>query len=371
MKINIDCRFYSGNKPCQYHKLDKRLCENCEEYQKIEKRILIIKLDAMGDVLRTTSILPALARKYKNSEIVWITRKNALELIQNNPYIDKKLCVEENYLEFVLNEKFTAGINLDCDALSASILSLAGCTEKFGFLADESGRLFPVDDASRYWYLMGVNDQLKKDNRKTYKEIIYDICKIEPPVHKPQIVLSVASRLFAKNFHQRHQLSRFKKIVGLNTGGGNRWQLKKWTLANTIELIRLIKNSDEKIAVILFGGPEEIEFNQEIKQSVGHLLIDAGCHNSLLQFSALIDLSDIFVTPDSLGMHIGIALDKTTIVLVGPTSPWELDVFGNGEVLFSEHCDCVACYLPHCDKVKNCMSTLTPEKVFAALKKHL
>ncbi len=39
----------------------------------------------MGNVLVTTSILPALKRKYPVSTIHWITLKNAAPLLQHNP----------------------------------------------------------------------------------------------------------------------------------------------------------------------------------------------------------------------------------------------------------------------------------------------
>jgi heptosyltransferase-2 len=95
--IKKDCIYCLGSKPCKFHKQDGRLCEDCQDYRKTEKKILIIKLDALGDVLRTTSILPALIKKYPNSGITWITRKNALPLLEKNSYIFRKCAVEENY----------------------------------------------------------------------------------------------------------------------------------------------------------------------------------------------------------------------------------------------------------------------------------
>ena len=43
MTYKPDCRFFNGEKPCQF----KRLCEGCEEYIPMGKRILILKLAAM------------------------------------------------------------------------------------------------------------------------------------------------------------------------------------------------------------------------------------------------------------------------------------------------------------------------------------
>ena len=44
-------------RPCDPHKKDGVKCDSCPYYKPINFKILIIKLDAVGDVLRTTSIL--------------------------------------------------------------------------------------------------------------------------------------------------------------------------------------------------------------------------------------------------------------------------------------------------------------------------
>lgn len=44
------------------------------------KRILIVKLAAIGDVLRTTPLLSGLKRAYPQSHITWVVDKEALPL---------------------------------------------------------------------------------------------------------------------------------------------------------------------------------------------------------------------------------------------------------------------------------------------------
>ena len=61
--LKSDCIFFPGNKPCKPHKETGVTCENCNLYKPVGQKILIIKLDALGDVLRTTSILHALKEK--------------------------------------------------------------------------------------------------------------------------------------------------------------------------------------------------------------------------------------------------------------------------------------------------------------------
>ncbi len=371
MVIHTDCRYYEGAKPCVFHKRDGRLCENCEDYERISYRILIVKLAAVGDVLRTTSILPALKRKYAGAHITWITKSSAAPLLKGNTNIDRVLVTEGDFTEYLLNERFDLGICLDADPQSATIHSIARCTERRGFVCDEAGRVQPVDQRAHDWWLMGLNDEKKKANRRTYQEIMYEICGLELPTVPPQLMLNGSSQAFAGEFLAKNKkLSGVRKVLGINTGGGGRWQYKKWTFEGYTGFIKLMRERHPDVGLVIVGGPEEVELNRRIIETVGDAVVDAGCDNSLNQFAAIIDTFDVLLTSDSLGMHVGVALGKPTIVLVGPTSPWELDVFGNGDIVHSD-IECLVCYLSRCDKEVTCMGTLAPEHVAEKVARHL
>ena len=55
---STDCRWYLGEKPCRF----KRLCPDCPHHAPRGAEILVIKLGALGAVLRTVALLPALRR---------------------------------------------------------------------------------------------------------------------------------------------------------------------------------------------------------------------------------------------------------------------------------------------------------------------
>ena len=371
MNIKTDCKYYLAYKPCAFHKQDERLCDHCLDYTPVKTRIIIVKLDALGDVLRTTSILPALHNKYSNAEITWITKKNAFSLLKGNKYIDRLLAVEENYLQYILTEQFDIGICLDADPQSASVLSIVKANEKFGFITQKNGKVIPVNNEAHTWWQMGVNDRLKRENRITYQKHIYRICKLDDEISKPQIVINKEALKFADEFKTKNKLEKYKKIIGVNTGGGTRWQYKKWIFEYYIEFIKIIKKEYPDYGILLFGGPEETEMNREIVQEIPDYIIDTGCHNSIPEFAALSGLTDLFFTSDSLGMHISVALNIPTIVIVGPTSPWELDVYGNGKIIYNDKLDCISCYKARCDLKENCMNTLKPGFVFKQIEGYL
>ena len=67
--IKTDCRYFRGDIPCKPHKNYNAHCidENnalCSYYDKITEKILIIKLGAIGDVIRTTPLLTKLKQEH-------------------------------------------------------------------------------------------------------------------------------------------------------------------------------------------------------------------------------------------------------------------------------------------------------------------
>src|SRR5947209_6816664 len=71
--IHQDCRYFRGDIPCKPNKEYGVHCDGCEYYDPIEENILIIKLAAAGDVLRTTPILHKLKSDFPKARIWWLT----------------------------------------------------------------------------------------------------------------------------------------------------------------------------------------------------------------------------------------------------------------------------------------------------------
>ena len=78
--------------------------------------IIIIKLAALGDVLRTTCILEGLHKKYRDASISWLTATTALCLLENNPLIDNVFAIEDSVSTKLLRESYDLVISLDDEA---------------------------------------------------------------------------------------------------------------------------------------------------------------------------------------------------------------------------------------------------------------
>src|SRR5262250_2783468 len=104
-EIAFDCRYFLGDRPCVWHKHAGAICL-CPRYEQIRKRILIIKLDAMGDVLRTTALLPILTTAHPQAAITWITRPESKPLLEHNPYLSEVVAYGPDALTCLLTRSF-------------------------------------------------------------------------------------------------------------------------------------------------------------------------------------------------------------------------------------------------------------------------
>jgi heptosyltransferase-2 len=214
---------------------------------------------------------------------------------------------------------------------------------------------------------MGVSDEAKKRNTQTYQSIMGDILGLPPG--SLRYVFHLTPDETAQAERQLHSLGVQPgvAVVGLATGAGGRWPLKQWREDGFADLIgRLLATQAGKAQVVLLGGPEEREKNARLKRLLGSSVIDTGSDNPLRRFAGLIGHCDVVVTGDTLAMHLALAQGRRTVVLFGPTSRHEIELFGLGEKVYPAM-DCLCCYLTACDKKPNCMDEITTSMVHAAV----
>ena len=118
-----------------------------------------------------------------------------------------------------------------------------------------------------------------------------------------------------------------------------------------IKIVLPAPSSPVKAKILLFGGPNEIGRNREIARLSKAHVIDTGCGNDLVEFPSLISVCGLFITTDSLGLHIALALKRKTICLFGPTSNSEIDMHGLGEKVIAKS-SCLCCYTSTCKSME-------------------
>ena len=323
----------------------------------------------MGDVLRSTALLPPLAEVHPRAAITWITRKESVGLLDGNPYLDEVLELGPDALAQLQAREFDRVINLDAGKTSAALASAARSARKDGFVLDARGIVQPTNDAARRWFEMGVFDDLKRAGTATYQDLMADILGLTGRTHRYVFELRDAEREKARAHLAAIGVDPSRPIIGLNHGAGDRWPLKQWREEGYLELIERL-GRDPEVQILLLGGPGEAARSQRLCDRSAVRIWDAGCDNPIRHFAALVDQCHVVVTGDTLAMHLALARGCRTVVLFGPTSAAEIELYGCGEKVVPDM-TCLSCYKTSCDFVPNCMDLISTDMVEAAVRRQL
>jgi ADP-heptose:LPS heptosyltransferase len=256
--------------------------------------ILIIKLGATGDVVRTTPLLRRL-----NGLVTWITAENNLILLQG---IDREVrCLSWENRKRVANTAYDLVINLEDDWESSRFLKELKFKQLFGAHLNGDDQLAYTSD-SREWFDLSListygreeADRLKLLNRRTYQELIFDGLGLgfcgEPYYLPPSLPTGLQGD------------------VAISSTAGPVWPMKKWAYFD--ELKRELQAKGLKVN-ILQNRPSLLEHLADVQ---GHRCLVSG---------------------DSLPMHLALGSGVRCVSIFTCTSPWEIYGYGLQEKVVS------------------------------------
>lgn len=285
-------------------------------YSSEKKKILVIKLGAMGDVLRTTPILLGLKKRYPDSMIYWLTKEESLALLEDNPLIDKLLVYNTETILRLMYEKFNLLFNFEIDAPATLLANLAKSDQKFGYFFNEKGFTSCYNKGAENYLKIAYNDKLKKQNQKSYQEMMYETAELKFEDQSYMLYPSSESEKYAQDFKKKNNFNDSDIIIGVNMAAGKRWQSKLWAKEKIVEFVNLLSNH-KNIKILLLGGRSEKGFIETLLSELSSCpnLYSNNPDNSLHEFIGIVNLCNAIITTDSLALHISLALKKPTIAL--------------------------------------------------------
>lgn len=252
-----------------------------------QKSILIIKLGALGDVIRTTPLLRVLSGR-----ITWLTSPAAEELLRGNPMIHR-LIVQASP-DQPLDEKFDLVVNLEDSPETARLAASAAGGEIVGpyWTADGISYSGPNCD----WFDMSLSsrfgraraDELKLANRETYQSMVFAAFGLTFQDEDPVMDLGLNN-------------TEVRGLVGLERRAGNVWPTKRW-------------NGYEALAERLQAAGYRTKFFEQ--------------RDTTIEYAGDINECEFVVCGDTLAMHIALALGKRVVALFTCTSPHEIYGYG-------------------------------------------
>ncbi len=364
MNLNIpSCKRFSGYKPCfQDHDCLK---DGCKNNIPVGKKILIINLDAMGDVLMTTAQLPALKRKFPESTIYWITLKIAASLLHNNEYIDHVYNYDFESISILSQMEFDYILNADKSQRACALTKQLNAKNKLGFGLNEDGNIIPLNEGALYNYNLGMDNHLKfKVNQRTGQDYLSETFELLSESNHDEYVFNFTKEElnFIEGYKKEVGISESDKVVGFNSGCSNLYPNKKMTIGQHIYLIeKLLEKGNYKI--FLFGGPEDTERNEKIYSKFKGKIINTPANLGVRKGACFESLADVIITGDSFGMHLAIALKKYIIAWFGVSCWTEIDLYERGLKLYQEKLECSPCWKQVCPYNLECIKMIDLDKI--------
>jgi heptosyltransferase-2 len=285
-------------------------------------KICIIKLGADGDVLRTLPLAKALKKRHPEAEITWITKGDIASLLLGLPYVNKI-----HTLPYSSNERFDVLYNFDVEDEATSLALKIEAGKKYGFYS-ESNYPSAFNPGAEYYLNTFFDDSLKKENRKTYQEMMFEAAELPYGKEDYEINLSKEDINYALEFAKSRNM-KIDRLIGIHMGASPRWPSKVWAEEKVKEFIAKAKAREYDI--LLFGGPNETgkheRLTEELKKD-GIEIYRNNPSNTKKEFASLVYLCNAMICSDSLSLHVSLGLKKKTVGLFFCTAPWEVENYG-------------------------------------------
>jgi heptosyltransferase-2 len=362
-----NCKKFSGYKPCKpYYNCLESGCAMDEE-GKMGTKILIVSLDALGNVLDNTPILPALKRKFPVSTIHWMTMPNAEKILFNNEYIDKLFLWSDESRMIARNIEYDIVMNADKSDYACAFTNEVKATKKLGFLYNGDGKIVPANATAMESFILGIDDQKKfRENTKTGVEIIHDVFELKYERDRYVFSLTDEEQTYVDSYKKSFKYNPNNVYVGFNTGCSELFPNKKMTAEQHIRLIEELIKSEKNI-IMLLGGREDTERNNIIFNSFSddqkHRIINTPTTEGIRRGACYMSIPDIVVSGDSFGMHLAIALKKYIISWYGLSCHQEIELYDYGVKLYPKDLECSPCWKRKCPNNLECIDMIDLNKI--------
>ena len=311
------------------------------------KKILIIRLGAIGDVVHTTNIIRSIKAKYPDAEIHYATGGAPLQLLKNDSQLSKVFLLGKKYSDLtklglqLAKEKYDLILNLQ-PSLRFRYLSFL-CFPKKIVEYKKNPQIHAVEN----FFLTATE-------------------AIDGLVNPENLKLELAQNVIEK---VKKEICNERKIVILNTQTSLTRKGRKWSEENFKKLALLLV---EKYGcdILFTGAKEDIEAVKCYRNLHENVKVVAGEY-SLEESAAVFSLCDLMISSDTGPLHIATAFEKPRCIGfygaadMNRTGPW-----GKKHFSLSANLDCSPCCSRNCSikgyetaDINPCLEAITPEMV--------
>ena len=310
------------------------------------KRILVITLSNVGDIILTTPVIRALAKEIPGARIDVMVGPQGREIFDHDPRVFK-LIIYDKHLPMLEKRR-----------LQLKLKKL-----RYDLVVDIRNTIFPLLIGPKYrtaTVQKFPQSVMHKRMRHLYRLKSLGIDNLE---ELPFIHVTKEDEDHVEKLIKEHGIA--DPIVVINAGAKS--HLKRWTVEGFAQVADdLIEQC--KANVVFVGLKEDEAIIKEViakMKNKPHNLVNK---TNIRQLAALLKRSKLLITNDSAPLHLGCAVGVKVIALFGPTDPDQYGPIGEFDVVVKEKLSCAPCEEAKCIRNYECMRLISPDTVLDAAK---
>jgi heptosyltransferase I len=335
------------------------------------RRVLIILLGAIGDVVRALPLLGRIRRAWPATHIAWAIEPKSQAVLEGHPWLDELIVYNRraplSFLPFLVRVR--AGhfdLTLDLQRhLKSGVVSLAsGARMRIGF--DRS-------NGKEFNHLFSTR-QIAPQPPMRLKLMQYqgfgDALGLAPAPVEFGLVASNSERARAVAMLKGAPRPLLAVILGSS------WPSRIYfpeSIAAVIREMAIAGDGSPALFPVLIGsGRDEVALaGQVVAKLAGAPALNLAGRTNLRDLVAIFAECAAAFGPDSGPMHIAAAAGCPVVSLWGATAPERSAPWGFADLALSGAIPCHPCYLRECPIGRECMRRIAPADVAVALRRAL
>lgn len=334
------------------------------------KRILIVEVNWVGDVLFSTPFIKAVRDAYPDSHIACLLHPRTREMLESNPRVNEIIIYDEEGLHRgflgklrlvreLKKRNFNTAFILHRSFTKAMLTYLAGIGERLGYATK-----------LRRWILTKAIDEPVGDIHKVeYFLRLASAAGIQAGSRSYEFFIGDAAKGHVGKFLANAGLGEDERFVVINPGGN--WDPKRWPKENFAKLSDLIAERF-KVRIAITGSKKDIALARDIQNLMKARPVIAAGKTTMGELAAILERAVLVISNDSGPMHLAVAVGAKVVALFGPTSPDITGPYGGGNYMViskNDRCE-MPCYNKDCS-INSCMSAITVDDVMREVEKAL
>ncbi len=310
------------------------------------KRILVITLSNVGDIILTTPAIRTLRKEYPGSRIDVMAGPSGKGIFEKDPDVFK-LIIYDKHMPIPQKRR-----------LQLKLKKL-----RYDLVVDLKNTVFPLLIGPRFRtatiqsFPASVTHSIQKHLHRLRSLGIEDVER-QPRIYIPKDDEdSIASVI------KDHGIGEVFVVVN----PGAKSHLKRWMTEGFAEVSdRLVRECSTE--VVFIGMDEDKAIVEKVISNMKNKAHDLVGKTNIRQLASLIKRSKLIITNDSAPLHLGSAVGTKVLALFGPTDPKKYGPIGEFDVVINEKLTCSPCESAECKYNYECMKLISPQAVFDAAK---